>query len=208
MNVQTGTIVKWNENKGFGFIKPKSGGKDIFAHISEYSKAHKMPNEGLKVNYFLSTDPRGRKCAVEIRPLSGHKNNGRELRQKGTAFFLSSLLVCALGTLYILKHIPPHIIGIYLVISIITFFFYANDKNAAQQGKWRTAESTLHLLALLGGWPGAAIAQAYLRHKSKKLSFRIVYWLTIIGNCIGLYWLTTPDGQTWVNRILQNINLG
>ncbi len=206
MNVQIGTIVKWNDNKGFGFIRPKSGGKDVFGHVSEYSKAHKKPSEGLKVNYFLSTDPRGRKCAVDIRPVSGHKNNGREVKQKGLTLLLNSILLFSLGILYSFKLIPFHIIGLYLAVSAITFFFYAKDKNAAQRGTWRTPESTLHLLALLGGWPGAAFAQAYLRHKSKKLSFRIVYWGTIIANCFGLYWVTTTEGQFWLSRVLQNIS--
>lgn len=207
MNPKTGTIVKWNDSKGFGFIKPQSGTKDIFAHISEYSRAHKKPTEGLKVNYFISTDSKGRKCAVEIRPVSGHKNNGRELRQQRSALILSALLACTLGALYLLQLIPLLLVGVYTMLSVVTFLLYAKDKSAAQSGRWRTAENTLHLLALLGGWPGAALAQAYLRHKSKKMSFRIVYWTTIVGNCIGLYWVTRPEGQMWLSRILQNINL-
>ena len=66
--MKTGTIKTWSESKGFGFIYPKSGGKDVFAHISGYSKAHKRPYKGLQVHYSLSTDPKGRQCAVEIRP--------------------------------------------------------------------------------------------------------------------------------------------
>jgi uncharacterized membrane protein YsdA (DUF1294 family) len=48
-------------------------------------------------------------------------------------------------------------------MSVIAIIMYAKDKNAAEWGRWRTPEITLHLLSLLGGWPGAGIAQSYLR---------------------------------------------
>jgi uncharacterized membrane protein YsdA (DUF1294 family) len=70
----------------------------------------------------------------------------------------------------------------YAVMSLITFAVYALDKRAAQQGAWRTPENTLHTLALLGGWPGAMLAQEFLRHKSQKASFRQVFWITVLLN--------------------------
>lgn len=78
--------------------------------------------------------------------------------------------------------LPIGIVGIYLTLSLLSFIAYAIDKSAAKQGKWRTKESTLHLLALMGGWPGALFAQNVLRHKSVKASFRNVFWLTVIAN--------------------------
>lgn len=85
---------------------------------------------------------------------------------------------------------------------------YAKDKSAAEWDKWLTSESTLHTISLLGGWPGAKIAQSFLRHKSKKHSFRITYWVTVIANCGALYWLITPKGSMWLKGILKNIKLG
>lgn len=93
-------------------------------------------------------------------------------------------------------------------MSAAAVLMYAKDKNAAELGKWRTAENTLHMLSLLGGWPGAKIAQSFLRHKSRKLSFRIKYWITVALNCAALYWLITPEGRMWLDRVLQNITLG
>lgn len=75
----------------------------------------------------------------------------------------------------------PLLMG-YMVISIITFFFYAKDKAAARAGRRRTPERTLHLLALVGGWPGAVLAQQWLRHKTKKRRFRLIFWLTVFLN--------------------------
>ena len=71
----------------------------------------------------------------------------------------------------------------YALLSGLTFLLYAIDKAAARRQRRRVRESTLHLLALLGGWPGAWLAQRALRHKSSKRSFRWRFWLTVLANC-------------------------
>jgi len=48
----------------------------------------------------------------------------------------------------------------------------------------------LHFMAVIGGWPGALVAQEVFRHKSRKLSFRLVLWTTVALNCGALAWLT------------------
>ena len=93
--------------------------------------------------------------------------------------------------IYLKKQIPFPIIFFYAVINSITFLFYLKDKRAAESGKWRTPEKTLHFLSILGGWLGANIAQNFIRHKSNKLSFKVIYWVTIILNCAILYLITT-----------------
>ena len=90
--------------------------------------------------------------------------------------------------------LPLPVLAVYLVASIVSFIAYAADKSAARTGAWRIRERTLHLLALAGGWPGALIAQQRLRHKSKKESFRAVFWVTVWMNCGALVWLLTPFG--------------
>jgi len=63
---------------------------------------------------------------------------------------------------------------------------YAWDKRQAKQSTHkkvnRTSERTLQLLSLFGGWPGALIAQQWLRHKSQKRRFIVVLWLCIVLN--------------------------
>jgi uncharacterized membrane protein YsdA (DUF1294 family) len=66
---------------------------------------------------------------------------------------------------------------------------YALDKSAAPRGGWRIAEKHLHLLDLLGGWPGGLLAQAKLRHKSSKTSFQVVFWLTVLVNIAVMAWM-------------------
>ncbi|WP_019672268.1 DUF1294 domain-containing protein [Psychrobacter lutiphocae] len=85
--------------------------------------------------------------------------------------------------------ISPLVAGWYLALGILTYAIYAKDKKAAEQGRWRTPEMTLHLLSVLGGWAGAMLAQSRLRHKTQKPEFRMTYYLTVIINLAGLFYL-------------------
>jgi uncharacterized membrane protein YsdA (DUF1294 family) len=69
--------------------------------------------------------------------------------------------------------------GYALFISIVTYLHYWHDKRRALFGGWRTSELTLHVNELLGGWPGAFLAQRVLRHKNAKTSFQVKYWLIV-----------------------------
>ena len=80
-------------------------------------------------------------------------------------------------------------------VSLITYLAYAFDKSKAQRGDWRTSEDTLHVFSLIGGWPGAAIAQQLLRHKSQKKEFRTKFWVTVMLNLVALFWLLSPSGS-------------
>lgn len=95
----------------------------------------------------------------------------------------------------VLGRMPINLVLLYLGESTLTFILYAYDKSKAKRGAWRTPESTLHLFALAGGWPGAAIAQQALRHKSQKREFRFVFWLTVIANFCALVWLMSSNGE-------------
>ena len=71
----------------------------------------------------------------------------------------------------------PIIAAVYGLMSLITFAVYCLDKRAARRGERRTPEATLHLLELLGGWPGALVAQQLIRHKNAKAGYQVVFWL-------------------------------
>jgi uncharacterized membrane protein YsdA (DUF1294 family) len=92
--------------------------------------------------------------------------------------------------------------GFYVVTSFITFIAYAIDKSAARNRRWRTKERTLQFFSLIGGWPGALIAQNMLSHKTSKTAFQNVSWITVIVNCFALGWLvTTKSGSDFLVSI-------
>lgn len=202
MDTQSGQIFNWNKEKGYGFIQSDSGDKHIFAHITDYSRKHKPPIDGLAVNYVLSKDSQGRPCAINVIPIKGHKKQGIHTKQKNFTAILAIIFAMFLGVLYFLKIIPILIVGIYAIMSLLTFLLYAHDKKAAGRNSWRTKEDTLHIFGLLGGWPGALLAQAFIRHKSKKMSFKVFFYITVIVNCGVLYWLLTPEGRIWLDAVM------
>jgi len=66
--------------------------------------------------------------------------------------------------------LPTAVAGGFAALALLTFLAYAGDKRAARRQARRTPETALHLLELLGGWPGALLAQRALRHKNRKAS--------------------------------------
>ncbi|KPA95413.1 MULTISPECIES: DUF1294 domain-containing protein [Pseudomonas] len=69
---------------------------------------------------------------------------------------------------------------LYGSASLLAFVLYWNDKRKARNDAWRIPEKVLHGVELLGGWPGALIAQQAFRHKTRKLSFQVVFWLIVL----------------------------
>ncbi len=80
----------------------------------------------------------------------------------------------------------------YLLISALTFLVFAWDKSQARRGGRRVSERTLHFLELIGGWPGALLGQKFLRHKSKKLSYRVELAIIVIVHMV--LWLSLFEG--------------
>ena len=96
------------------------------------------------------------------------------------------LFTCALVATCLAKLLPWAILAWYALLSAITVLVYRSDKGRAERGAWRTPEKTLHLLELAGGWPGALLAQWHYRHKTRKLSYQVVFWTMVALNLAGL----------------------
>jgi uncharacterized membrane protein YsdA (DUF1294 family) len=79
----------------------------------------------------------------------------------------------------------------YLLASIVCFIAYALDKSGARGGARRTPHRTQLLLGFAGGWPGAVLAQQWLRHKTRKQPFQGLFWLSVAAHTAlagGLAW--------------------
>lgn len=94
-----------------------------------------------------------------------------------------------LGVLTALLLLPGLVIAISAALSLAAFVLYRADKAAAVRGDWRISESSLQVVAVLGGWPGALLAQRVYRHKTRKQSFQTVFWAGVAINCAALAWL-------------------
>jgi len=75
----------------------------------------------------------------------------------------------------------------YWMVSLIAFFLYWSDKRKAQTDRWRTPENILHAVELAGGWPGALIAQQAFRHKTRKVSYQVLFWVIVLLHEV--FWL-------------------
>lgn len=196
-----GTIAEWNDDRGFGFIRAAEGGDRVFCHIKEFEERSRRPSLNLTVTYELARDDRGRLQARRIRYSSTARQPVKNRAPSSSSASLTlpiigaSAFVVIVTVLAVMGRVPWWVCAWYLVLSVLTFFLYGWDKVSARGGHWRTQESTLNGLAMLGGWPGAWIAQHAWRHKSRKESFLAAFWLAVVLNLVALTALVLSSGD-------------
>jgi uncharacterized membrane protein YsdA (DUF1294 family)/cold shock CspA family protein len=190
-----GKITDWNDLRGFGFVSPLEGGERVFVHVSALPTGSR-PTKGEFVSYTLGTDERGRLCATQITYVVRHTKRSVLRTQARNSHLIASCVAAAfLGVVALLAIVGRlwwPVVGVYIVTSMTAFYAYKHDKEAAQVSARRTSEWTLITLGLIGGWPGALVARHRFRHKTKKVAFRVGYWLSVGFNVAGLAWLIAP----------------
>lgn len=209
-----GRIHNWNDDKGFGFVTPYDGSQRAFVHIKAFQMASRRPVEGDLISYETASDTKGRLNATSVRfagqrtpasaALPARKARPGKLPRRiprvgiGAGFLLAVVILMMTGKM------PAVLALVYLLMSGSSYLMYALDKEVAGMSRWRrTPESTLHLLDLLGGWPGGLIAQQVTRHKTAKASFQGTVWVTVVTNLVlfAFLWRSGVAG-TWTAWVL------
>jgi len=196
-----GRITNWKDDKGFGFITPNGGGQQVFVHVKSFSNRQRRPVGNELVGYELNTDARGRAQAAKVAFVGERIPSTSPSRPSSHRLWLAALFLVFVACSAFAGKLPLVVPGFYLATSVVTFVAYKLDKSAAENDSWRTKESTLHLFALIGGWPGALVAQRLLRHKTQKASFQLVFWSTVALNCGALGWLLSLPGAKVLRAI-------
>jgi len=172
-----GKLSSWNDAKGIGTITWNGSSDRVFVHIRAFTTRRKRPAEGDIVTYEVEKDKNGKFKAINVSFPQSQLPPVPQRQKLSSGIFIGSITVLFVSYLLFSVfsgRVPLSVLGIYAAASFIAFIAYCIDKNAAEQGKWRTQESTLHMMALLCGWPGAFAAQRATRHKTVKESFQSV----------------------------------
>lgn len=202
-----GVLVLWNDNKGFGFVRPEEGAPDHFVHISAFK--HKggpllrRPMIGDTVLFTLASERPGKNRIAHAR-IEGMEQEPIRPRStpvipKPRSLALTALISAplALSGLLLWEGISPFPFFCYTFFSVLTILLYGTDKILAARRSWRVPEMYLHVLELFGGWPGALIAQNDFRHKTRKSTYQWVVWGIIAlhgcGWLIFLVWHFHPQ---------------
>ncbi len=206
-----GRLVEWNDDKGFGFIQPLqdlAGDKKIFLHIKSFAQRGPRPIEGCLLEYGISVDGQGRPNASQVKYIKKNQQkaavkntnlkNAQKVQAKPWRIWLVVAYMVFLLALVMTQQLPPLILFWPLAMGVVTYIFYSIDKTAAQKGERRIPESTLHIFAVLGGWCGALFAQQKLRHKTIKVEFQRLFWISVILNWLVMAGLTLLNLQQWI----------
>lgn len=189
---ETGVVKAWNPDRGFGFVR-RDDAPDLFLHIKAFPRGTADPVVGDEVTFEVEAGPDGKPRAAQARSAS----EPYVPPVRPTSPIIGTLAILAFAAIYSLVEVywgpvPLWVLFVYLGVSALTFGAYAIDKSAARMKQRRVAETSLILLGMLGGWPGAILAQQLLRHKTAKPSFRAVFWVSVLINVFVFVALNAP----------------
>lgn len=200
---EQGRLIEWFDEKGYGFIQPLDAKKQkVFLHIKDFAKRGPRPILGCALEYVVMVDSQGRFRAKQITYLKAHEVTKKASRlsydfyshQRSNIGLMNVLIIVYALVLMVVSAFfqsMNYVCTFIIIMNVMAYALYKKDKNAALDLAWRVPEQTLHLVAVLGGWPAAYFAQKKYRHKTQKKSFQTIYKCTIILNIILILILIT-----------------
>lgn len=177
-----GKITRWKEDQGYGFVEQNGTGQRAFVHISAFATRGKRPVDGDLITYAVTKDTQNRLRAEQVRFVHATTTEAPHTLHNTLAVLAGGGFIAALAVLFFTGHVPFWLVIGDVLLSLLTFIVYGVDKSAALRQMYRVPENTLHLLALLGGWPGATLAQRLFRHKTRKTAFLVMFYLCLLVN--------------------------
>lgn len=197
-----GRLVEWLDDQGYGFIQPNDGSKDrVFLHIKDFTRQGPRPIVGCALEYTVLPEGKGRFRAKNVTYLKASQMKAsakpiQKMQQPSQKLdfiqIVSVVYILVLAALTLFGLLSGLTLLFISLMNAASYWFYSQDKEAATLGHRRVPENTLHLLAVLGGWPAAWLAQQKLRHKTQKQPFRRIYFCTIALNMLLILWLISP----------------
>lgn len=189
-----GRLNEWNDERGFGFVTSIADESRAFVHVSAFPRELRRPRVLDLLSYEVSLDERGRLKATDVRYMTQVQHKGAKAvapvspRQASGPWLPISMLGLVglmIAAVVVQDTFNKVVLASYSIMSALSLLAYGLDKHAAQAGGYRVSEQTLIMLGLLGGWPGALIAQRVFRHKTAKQSFQTMFWFSVVAN-VGL----------------------
>ena len=191
---QSGQLVQWNDDRGFGFIE-SADGRRHFVHISAIGRIATRPRIGDHVSFVPGIGADGRAQAKAVRIVGANPVELRQAGRPGLATVPAGLdwrLSGALAVLVLLlaglmlDRLPWQVAMAYAGMSLVSLIAYRSDKIFAEAGHWRISEVTLQTLDLCLGIAGGLLGQSLFRHKTRKRAYIAVTMLIL---AVHLLWL-------------------
>ena len=200
-----GRLIEWFDDKGYGFIQPNDLKKDrVFLHIKNFAKPGPRPLVGCALEYTVVVDAKARYKALDVvylkvsqiqkakQPKNTVKPSNKSQPHLQPMQILCVAYIFLIAGLSFFGFLSGMLVLLLCLINAMTYWCYAQDKEAAQLGNQRIPEQVLHSLSFLGGWPAAWLAQQRLRHKTQKQPFKRIFYCTIFFNILLVIWLVSP----------------
>ncbi|HHC24324.1 MAG TPA: cold shock domain-containing protein, partial [Desulfobacterales bacterium] len=125
MKREKGRLVRWNDEKGYGFIRPRNGEEDIFLHVKSLPHDQRRPKTNDVLTYEVGVDEK-------------QQHYARSAKIEGiawsyfTIFWVSITLLFGIYVYFVFQQkLPFHPLAIYAAMSLLTIRAYSRDKRAA-----------------------------------------------------------------------------